>query len=132
MKRNYLLSATIACAICLSIFIGMLMWAWLIPNDSKPYNISICYGIKASVSKEFGGLVYIFNQDQPYTTGSLVMGKVEEWGGLGIGFIQIKDATPGDTWWTLSISIWYPILIFGVLLRILWRKAVKINTTLIV
>ena len=61
-----------------------------------------------------------FNQKMPYM-GSIVSfagdKSVVERGltAWGLYFRLIKHADTNETWWTLMVSLWYPIIIFGIL-----------------
>jgi len=37
------------------------------------------------------------------------------WDGCGIYFRIVKDTKKTDNWWTFMVSLWYPVIIFGVL-----------------
>ncbi len=47
------------------------------------------------------------------------------WIGYGIYYRVISDATSKVTWWTLMISIWYPIILFGILPAIFAVKKLR-------
>ncbi|HEV2329614.1 MAG TPA: hypothetical protein VGY56_12610 [Verrucomicrobiae bacterium] len=73
----------------------------------------------AATSDWGGGLVF-FNQAEPYTGSVLGLAgdrSVREKGltGLGLYFRSIGYAGKDETWWTLIISLWYPLVIFAIL-----------------
>lgn len=125
MKKSVLLSlAFISLALCLGLII---LDAYISIVDYSGgvgknwINVSVGNGIHMSVAKCFGKVsVLFFNQDFPYT-GSIVGfsgdKSVTEKGyeGWGIYFRLLKDVRRSDSWWTLMISLWYPIFLFGIL-----------------
>jgi hypothetical protein len=102
---------------------GLLAYAWLGSSNSSqglPY-ISLGENVHISVTKRVGGGLVCFNQDTPYT-GSIIKfagdNTINETGftGAGIYFRHITHAVEKDkNWWTLIISLWYPVIAFGIL-----------------
>jgi hypothetical protein len=73
--------------------------------------------IKFSISNSEGCEWLVFFNG-PYPNNTTTFGKVDKktyyecW---GIYFRQITVTTGKGTWWTLLVSFWYPIIMFGIL-----------------
>jgi len=98
-------------------------------STSCPH-VSFSDNFNVTVIKHWGGNVVFFNQEVPFFGGSFGQTESEKgWDGCGIYFRIVKDTRRADNWWTLMISLWYPIVIFCVLPLIFliqkWRSAPK-------
>lgn len=91
------------------------------PNASGTYIYDGGGRAHIAVTKEWGGNLVFFNQTMPYTGGIISFtgdNTVNETGftGFGLYFRHITHTVEKDKdWWTLMISLWYPIAIFGIL-----------------
>jgi hypothetical protein len=77
-------------------------------------------GLRFTATKEYGGNLVFFNQAVPFFGGTIGFAgdkTVSEkgWDGCGIYFRIVKDTKRADSWWTFMISLWYPVIIFGIL-----------------
>lgn len=125
---NVFTNSACASAILFFGFAGLYAYAWLAnPNPQADKSgihwsyVSFGNGLHIAVTKEFGGNVVFFNQNMPYQ-GSIITlagdNTVGETGftGAGIYFRHIIHTVETDkNWWTLMISLWYPIIVFAVL-----------------
>jgi hypothetical protein len=123
MKNKIL---TVASYISAALFLGFLI-AYLYAEIADPLsNIlthpescpHISFGnVKITVEKQgLGGCVIFFNQEIP--NGRTTFGWVDKeinWDDYGIYFRLVKVPALTDSWWTLMISFWYPIIIFSIL-----------------
>ena len=103
------------------IFIGLYVYVWIFNPKLYPpsFRIPLCVA-SMTVTKSWGGNAIFFNQNVPYTGGTISISKdlpinVKGWDRLGVYFRLISDARRSDNWWTLMVSLWYPIIIFGIL-----------------
>ena len=77
-------------------------------------------GLRFAVTKEYGGNLVFFNQAVPFLGGTIgfagdkTVGE-RGWDGGGIYFRVVKDPERTDNWWTFMVSLWYPVIIFGIL-----------------
>ena len=84
----------------------------------------------------WNGSVVFFNQEEPFIGGGSFPQTVSEegWIGWGIYFRLLRDTVTKATWWTLMISFWYPITIFGILPIVFlcrkWRRARKVSSAI--
>jgi hypothetical protein len=92
--------------------------------------------VHVAVTKyDWNGNLMFFNQRSPYVGGVIAMtgtnshsvNEVNEtgWDGLGIYFCLIEDIRRPDSWWTLMISLWYPIILFAILPAIFVVKKLR-------
>lgn len=108
------------------VFVGVLIYAWLNSpnprtNESGVHWSYVSLGkVHVAVTMERGGNLVLFNQKAPYT-GSIYKlagdNSVNETGltSCGIYFRHITHTNEkGQNWWTLMVSLWYPIIIFGI------------------
>jgi hypothetical protein len=99
--------------------------------------------VNVTVTRNWGGNLIFFDQAVPYMGGTIAFTgdkSVKETGCdfYGIYFRTIKHAVKKD-WdqWTLMISLWYPIILFGILPAIFavkklrGRKSVSTEKTVI-
>ncbi|HEY1718421.1 MAG TPA: hypothetical protein VGH42_09045 [Verrucomicrobiae bacterium] len=92
-------------------------------------HISLGHDINLAASNSEGGeSLYFFNGPMP--NGTTMLGPTDTvtggWDrGYGIYFLSIYDAASKWTWWTLIISLWYPIIIFGILPAIFAVKKMR-------
>jgi hypothetical protein len=127
--------------VLLCTFIVLFAFTWI--SDFNP-NISpskeryihwyyISFGnIHVTVAKQWGVKLILFNQAEPYTGSLLALGEGEKeiaishYDGWGIYFRSIKHTIRTD-WnqWTLMISLWYPIIIFGIMPTILGVRRLR-------
>jgi hypothetical protein len=117
------------------VFITLFAYAWvfdpeLFPRPTFCMSFSI---FNMTVTKRWGGQVIFFNQQAPYTGGTYsIFGdskSAKGWDCFGIYFRSIKDQKRTDVYWTLMLSLWYPISICGILPAIVLvrklRKSLK-------
>jgi hypothetical protein len=126
----------ITCAkISIALFLGcvcLCVYLWIFNPDLWFFNTSpssgeppmhyrhlpLGYDIKLSVSNvEDRKWVIFFNGPYPNYTTTLgptdtVTGGWDR--GYGIYYLVIHDSASKWTWWTLMISLWYPIILFGI------------------
>jgi hypothetical protein len=103
-------------------FICLYISIWVLrPNQGIDWSyISLGKYFHIAVTDNWRGNLVLFNQDSPYT-GSIIKftgdKTIDEWGltGWGIYFRHITNSVQHSVWWTLIISLWYPIIIFGIL-----------------
>jgi len=83
--------------------------------------------VKMTVIRDSGGVVLFFNRGAPYMNGSEGGNeKKHSWRGPGIGYIAFTSPpTSGEKWWTFAFSVWYPIIIFGILPLVLTVKKLR-------
>jgi hypothetical protein len=126
MKKQISIVCLVIIGLVFLFFVGL--YVSLIFSNGRQGTPSVYYRLisigdqfSISIVKEFGGYVALFNHEVPYR-GSMIGGegkniKITGWGGYGIYYTSVRRATAKPTyWWTLMISIWYPIVIFGVIL----------------
>lgn len=104
-------------------------WSYISIARAKPLNGTNASGTyvydggdhaHVAVTKEWGGNLVVFNQNMPYTGGIISFtgdNTVNETGftGFGLYFRHITHTVEKDKdWWTLMISLWYPIAIFAI------------------
>ena len=84
-----------------------------------------------AVTTSWGGKLILMNQCMP-SEGVMLGADVAEtikrsgWDNFGIRFIHIIHSVEKDkNWWTLMISLWYPIVIFGILPSIFIAKKLR-------
>jgi hypothetical protein len=108
-------------------FVALCAYAWVATPHPQAGESDIHWS-SASLGNKFhiattrscGGSLVFFNQTTPYA-GSVVSftgdNSVVEHGltGYGIYFRSIKYIDKKETWWTLMISLWYPVIIFAIL-----------------
>jgi len=82
-----------------------------------------------TADKYDGGQVVLFNQSIPNdTTSTGPRNKTiseKGWEGYGISFRLIKDFSQPDNWWTLRVSLWYPVIFFAILPAIYCLKKLR-------
>jgi len=95
--------------------------------------------VHVAVTKDdWNGNLMFFNQRSPNTGGMLIMtgghdltNRVDRstsekgWDGFGIYFCLIENVRPPESWWTFSINLWYPIILFGILPAIFMVKKLR-------
>jgi hypothetical protein len=84
-----------------------------------------------TVTKNWGGNLLFFNQNMP-SIGSIVGFAGDDrtsetgWSGWGISFRHITHTVEKNkNWWTLMISLWYPIIFTGILPAVFLVKKVR-------
>ena len=84
-------------------------------------HVSLGKNFNVTVMNNRGGCIVAFNQTAPYTgsviglAGDKSINKAG-WDGWGIYFRSInRTGDKNENWWTLMVSLWYPISVFGVL-----------------
>lgn len=110
-------------------FICLYIIVWFLnPNQNLDWSyFSLGKDFHIAITKNWGGNFVFFNQDSPYT-GSIIKfagdKTIKEWGltGWGIYFRHIDNSVQKSVWWTLMISLWYPIIMFGALPVIYFAK----------
>ncbi|MES1181134.1 MAG: hypothetical protein ABUL66_04660, partial [Verrucomicrobiota bacterium] len=123
------------------VFAGLYIYAWIFsPNlyaYPNPSFLHVSLGdVRVAVDKLEGGEIAFFNGPIPNSTTSTGprnnTTNEKEWAGYGIYFRWIKDVNRPDSWWTLMVSLWYPIILFGILPAIFvvkkWRKRKLVST----
>jgi hypothetical protein len=85
----------------------------------------------AIAKDDWNGNLMFFNQEGP-CIGALVVSMSNDhsttetgWAYAGISFRLIKDVRRPDSWWTLMISLWYPLVLFGILPTIVMVKKLR-------
>jgi hypothetical protein len=131
VKKNLFRKCACVSATFFVVVIGLYAYTWIFdPNlysYPHPSFFHISLGnVRVSLERYDGGQVVFFNGPMPNdrTTVGLsddMMG----WIGYGIYYRVISDATSKVTWWTLMISIWYPIILFGILPAIFAVKKLR-------
>ena len=86
--------------------------------------------VHISVTKDWGGNLVFFNQSVPYTGSIIGLAgdkTVKEIGFdfYGVSFRWIKNVRRPDSWWTLMINFWYPIIFSGILPAIFVVKKLR-------
>jgi len=142
MKKKILSVCTLVSASLFVVFAGLYIYILVAAPDSGIHwpNITIKHSnpttvtnypskttsvdnpsVHISVTKDWGGNVVIFNQDGP-CVGAMVISMSNDhsttetgWVYFGIFYRLITDTHRPDNWWTLMISLWYPIILFGIL-----------------
>lgn len=109
------------------VFIGLYTYVWIF--NSPFFHIPLS---KASmtVDKYEGGQVIFFNG--PYPNATTMLGPTDTitgYEGCGIYYHVIHDSASNVTWWTLMISLWYPIILFGILPAIFVVKKLRAKTS---
>jgi hypothetical protein len=127
MKKNILSYLTRVSAIFFLGFLSLYAYVWI--GNPNPHSnesgihwshVSLGYNINIAVTKLWGGNLVFFNQSMPYTGSIISMAgdkSVNEigWDGWGTYFRHITHTLEKEKdWWTLMISLWYPIIIFGI------------------
>lgn len=118
-----LTSCVAACAA--AFLVSVILYALVRVVDPTPLkwwpHVSLGNAIHISVINRFWGCNLVFyNGDLPYL-GSIISfdgdKTITEKGctGCGIYLRLIKNTNVGKTWFTLIVSLWYPIAIFGIL-----------------
>jgi hypothetical protein len=79
----------------------------------------------AVAKDDWNGSLILFNQRSPYIGGTIALvgdnkhlvSEVSEkgWNFARTYFCIIKNIHRPDSWWTLEISLWYPIILSGIL-----------------
>ena len=121
MNRQILKVSTYVSVLFLALFIGLYSYAWIVDPDLHSSSSEISVGnARLTVTKLWGGQLILFNQEAPYTGGIYAMSgdktvSAKGWDGFGIYFRLIKDTKMVGSWWTLMISLWYPVIIFAIL-----------------
>lgn len=127
MKNRFLENCAIVSTVLFLGFVGLCAYARLATRNPRAdesgihwFYISLGSELHVAVASNWGGNLVFFNQAVPYT-GSLVSiagdkSVVERgWTGYGIYFRSIEHTNKDQTWWTLMVSLWYPVIIFGIL-----------------
>jgi hypothetical protein len=117
-------------------FASLSFYLWIFdpnPGNGEPpmhwRHISLGHDINLAASNSEGGeSLYLFNGPMP--NGTTMLGPTDTvtggWDrGYGIYFLSIYDAASKWTWWTLIISLWYPIILFGILPAIFVVKKLR-------
>lgn len=88
-------------------------------QDMAYPHISIVKCFSLAFMSEHGGYLALYNQDLP-NNGSAMFGaddksiRIMAWGGFGIYFRLVRNTNiPPSNWWTVMVSIWYPVFIVG-------------------
>ena len=120
-----------------AVFVGLYIYAWVCdPNlypmysdpPPRPFFFHIPLGnATMSVDKYDGGQVVFYNGPKP-NDGTMSGSSDDQtgWGfyGMECGLMRVNDPVV-KTWWTLRISLWYPIIIFGILPAIFVVKKLR-------
>jgi hypothetical protein len=129
MKNRWLISCAI---ISTTLLLGcVLLFVYVLITNPNPPNhwpsVSIGHDFHCAVIKNWGCNLVCYNGYMPYmgnvvsidNTSKIV---VKGWNGFGIYVRLVKNPSVGTTWWTLMVSLWYPIAIFGMLSIVLVTK----------
>jgi len=118
--------STAAAYISATLFIGFLI-TYLYAEIADPHSDivtqpnscpHVSFGnVKITTEKQaLGGYVIFFNQEIP--NGRTMFDPLDKeifWANYGIYFRLVKDPALTNSWWTVMISFWYPIIIFSIL-----------------
>lgn len=127
MKSRLFKTCACASTVLFLGFAGLCIYTWV--DDPNPRAnesgihwsyVSLGNEIHVAVTRDWGGNLVLFNQTLPYTGSVLSLAgdkTINERGltGCGIYFRLIKNTVKDTSWWTLMVSFWYPIIIFGIL-----------------
>lgn len=124
------------------VFIGLCLYAQIadphLPIDAPPAaypRVAFGNSFNVSVKKDEGGNLGFFNQNEPFFGGTFrftgdntTSGK--GWSGYGIYFFHIIHTVDKENnWWTLMISLWYPIIFFAILPAIFVIRKIRNRLT---
>jgi hypothetical protein len=111
--------------VALIISVGLLVYARTV--DPDPHTSRLHLGYNVAVTAYGGGSILIFNDAKigPYTGGTveilsssdIAAGKSRASGFgpiCGVHFQHIKGIKGGNDLWTLRVSLWYSVVIFGI------------------
>jgi hypothetical protein len=144
MKKKILSICAWVSAMLFIVFVGLYIYAWVFdPNlypmnlyqrPPRPFFLHIPLGnATMAVDKYDGGQVVFFNGPEPNDRTSSGIDNQTGWGFYGIECRLMSVNDPAvKTWWTLRISLWYPIILFGILPAIFavkkWRGRKSAST----
>ena len=135
MKNKFLRNSACASTVLFVGFVSLYIYAQIAnphlhldtPDIFYPH-VSLGENVNVTVTKDWSGDLIFFNQNVPYSGSIVSMAgdktvNVTGCDGWGIYFRSIKHTTRKD-WdqWTLMISLWYPIILFGILPTIFVMK----------
>ena len=123
MKNKLFRNCARVSTVLFIVFIGLYIYAWIFDQSF----LHIPLG-KASIAvhKYESGQVIFFNGPYPNATTTLGPTDTETfWEGYGIYHRVINDSASKVTWWTLMISLWYPLILFGILPAIFVVKKLR-------
>jgi signal peptidase I len=99
------------------------LYLYVLATDPGPYpptfSISLGNNILITAAKEQGGDIVVFNRGTPYVGSALsIKGRNEAvniggWDKYGIYYRRVRHVGEKD-WFTLMISLWYPIIGFSI------------------
>jgi hypothetical protein len=121
MKKKILSICILVSTALFVVFVGLYIYAWIFdPNLYFRHGRSHFYiplgNATMAVDKYNGGQMVFFNGPEPNSTTS--SGSNDNQTGWGFYGIECRLMSVNDpvvkTWWTLNISLWYPIIIFGI------------------
>ena len=97
-----------------------MVYVWMaLPASNHAPSFSVG-NVHASLTSRMDGSMVFYNQKSPYM-GSIISfagdKAVSEWGvtGWGVYFRHIENTVEKSVWRTLIISLWYPVILFGIL-----------------
>jgi hypothetical protein len=117
MKRC--VSIFLICICGLPFFVSFILLAYALVERPDLYRQPVLFrlgGMGVAVTELWGGQVAFFNYSAPYS-GSMLGAGAKIASGMdfyGVYFRRISFGQPKEDWWTLWLSLWYPICIFGV------------------
>jgi hypothetical protein len=122
MKSRLFRNCAYISTVLFLVFVALFAYVWFVsPNSSADWSyFSLGKDIHIAVTKKWGGNMVFFNEGMPYA-GSVISltgdKTINERGvtGWGIYFRLIENTTQNSRWWTLMISFWYPVILFGIL-----------------
>ncbi|MGA3266089.1 MAG: hypothetical protein ABSE16_04625 [Verrucomicrobiota bacterium] len=127
MKNRLYKNCAYASTVLFCGFAGLLAYAWLATSNPRAdesgihwSSASLGSNLHVAVTSNWGGILVFFNRAMPYT-GSVVSFTGDKsvtergWTGWGLYFRLIEHTETNETWWTFMISLWYPVVICGIL-----------------
>ena len=90
------------------------------PNEQNQFNywsyISVVSNFNMSATKRDGGNLCLFNGAVPYVGIMVAPKKIKaDWKVLGVKYFSIYDNNQNKIYWTLMISLWYPMICSSIL-----------------
>lgn len=117
-----------------AVLIGIYICAWIFdPNSGEPpmhwRHISLGHDINLGASNVEDREWLVF-YNGPYPNDTTMLGPTDTitgYEGYGIYYHVIHKSATKVTWWTLMISLWYPIILFGILPAIFAVKKLRVR-----
>jgi len=119
-------------ALCFCCCVAIFLYSWIAATEQEDLMCRISFDARFSMAiiGRWGESLIVFNQRDPYlggfygvTGGSKI--QVTRLDYYGVYFRKIIDPSINDSWWTVMISLWYPISFFGIIVSLLLLKRLK-------